>query len=275
MQAAALLATDTSRDFSRNRATVSLYGGSSPSSKRKCTWRRFVSLSSDAQHTAQTSINDNWHPPDSLEELAMVVSTQLPLDLKTKIPAYHDIQPEIRKLEEETSRTSEAVDSSIGIPYREFVSFLTAIMSIRHPDTATDGSGEEKSWPEIDSDADGGVVDALVRAILERGGIHAKGKDVGFEEYVAFCDRYVSPPLFIAIDCHREQTAYAHIPSPPRPSASTRKSPPSGKLCSSLQALDNRKTIRPISSRVPIHPPPCSKPSPSSPLSTSTSSKAN
>ncbi|KAF2766282.1 hypothetical protein EJ03DRAFT_182317 [Teratosphaeria nubilosa] len=235
MQAAALLATDTSRDFGRNRATMSLYGASSPLSEKKCTWRRFVSLASEAQHIAQTAVSDDaedWRPPDLLEEVAMVVSTQLPLDMETKIPAYQDIQPKIRKLEDENSRTSEAANTSLSIPYQDFVCLLTAIMSIRRRETAVDGSGEEKAWPEIDLDADGDAVSAAVRAILECGGVRVEGKDVNFERYSAFCDRFVSPTLVIAIDCCREHTADAQMPSPAHASASTRKSALSGKLYS-------------------------------------------
>jgi hypothetical protein len=215
MQAVTLLASRAVRHVGRNRATLSPYEGSSPASEKRCIWRRFISFASHARDSAGAAAGrdaDDWHPPDSLDEVAMVVATQLPLDMKIKIPAYQDIRPKIVKLDDGSAQTSETAVGAGVIPYHEFVALLEAIMRIRHQGSAMNESGVKISWPDIDFHGDGDVEDAVALAILKCGGICAEGKDISFEQYAAFCDRFVSPTCRIGgIDLrgHAANTAHA------------------------------------------------------------------
>lgn len=174
-----------------NRARLSLYGPSHVAEFRKtCAWRRFISFSISSGGDIAIE-NDDWHPPDVLDEVAGVAAIQLPLDMCVKGPPLSEIQPKVQKLVDESS-SAQSLIRDFMIPYQDMLNLLCAIMQVSKADTPGE-SINDQSRPSLSLDIDRSSQIAVAKGILDVGGIHW-GSTVLFADYLAFSEKFVGFP---------------------------------------------------------------------------------
>lgn len=134
-QAVVILATDAVRGIGRNSAQLSLYGPSHTfESRRSCSWRRFASFSISSGGGDVAVEDDDWRPPDVLDEVARVAATQLPLGMAFQVPPLSEVRPKVQMLVDGSS-SARSTTRDNTIPYQDMLSLLCAILQVSNANT--------------------------------------------------------------------------------------------------------------------------------------------
>ncbi|KIH91809.1 hypothetical protein SPBR_01441 [Sporothrix brasiliensis 5110] len=203
VQAVAMLATDAADNVHYARPMYSVTGSS--------IWYGFASMavklklgrSRPQHHSVDDVDNADEEAPTVLTQVALVASTQLPLDYAMRGPKLPEILPHVRKLV--TDEECEPVfKADFGIPYHDLVCLLGATLQVDKPDL------EAARWTgRLDENRGLGLATtteidrathfAVAKQILAAAGLHdeERGGDavVSYKQYEALWLRLCLQPV--------------------------------------------------------------------------------
>ncbi|QIX00968.1 hypothetical protein AMS68_006485 [Peltaster fructicola] len=163
--------------LTHRKAHQSLY---SLQHRREWTWKRFASMSLP---TTSTIVEGDWTPPNTLDNIAQVVRSQLPVPsqpYKIRVPPVAQIRPRVQAIFGNFPAVSTA---AFEISYEEMLALLTAIMRLAKSDSQVQ--------PFFTTEDDWTTAMAVARAVLDAGQIEERDI-VSWSRYLNFSETYHS-----------------------------------------------------------------------------------